>query len=58
MKRLSVLALMAAMLGGCVILPLGYPLHGHEYQEYRGYDDGYRWHRVPGPNWGYGGYHR
>lgn len=59
MKRLLALAVVTAMLGGCVVLPLGYPLHGHAYQEYRGYgyDDGYRWHRAPGPRWGYGGYH-
>jgi hypothetical protein len=61
MKRLLTLGVLIALLGGCAIVPLGYPYHDHEYREYRGYgyDDGYRWHdRGGGPRWGYGDYRR
>ena len=36
MKRLVILALTAALLGGCVVTPVGYG--------YRDHDDGYRHH--------------
>jgi hypothetical protein len=57
MKRLLALALTAAILGGCAILPVGYPVYAHPYHGY-GYD-GYRWHDHfwGGGHWRYGGYH-
>ncbi len=60
MKRLLALVAVAAILGGCAVVPVGYPVHEHVYREYRGYgyDDGYRWHHGYGPRWGYGGYQR
>ena len=58
MKRFLTLALMIAILGGCAIVPIGYPVHEHAYRGY-GYDDGYRWHgHGGGPPWRDGGYHR
>lgn len=57
MKRLLILALLTAILGGCAIVPLGYPVHAHVYRGY-GYDDGYRWHHGDGPRWRYEGYRR
>lgn len=64
MKRLLTLALLVAALGGCAIVPLGYPdghrSHEHRDGNYRGYgmDDGYRWHDHRGGRyWDYGGYH-
>lgn len=61
MKRLPTFVLLISILGGCAVVPVGYPVHGHAYREYRGYayDDGYRWHYYrPGPHWKYGGYRR
>ena len=58
MKRLLGLAVVVALLGGCAIVPLGYPVHERAYHGY-GYD-GDRWH----DHWGggqrgrYGDYHR
>jgi hypothetical protein len=44
MKRFLILACLVAVVGGCVVLPVDAPGHGHrEYHSY-GYDDGYRWH--------------
>ncbi len=57
MKRLLAVAVMTAILGGCAVVPVGYPVHEHAYRGY-GYDDGYRWHHGYGPRWRYGGYHR
>ena len=57
MKRLLAVAVMTAILGGCAVVPVGYPVHEHAYRGY-GYDDGYRWHQGYGPRWRYGGYHR
>lgn len=66
MKRLLTLAFLVAALGGCAIVPLGYPgdgPRGHEhrdwnYREYGG-DDGYRWHdRRGGRAWEHEGYRR
>ena len=60
MKRFLALAVLAVSLGGCAVVPVGYPVHDHAYRPYHGYgyDDGYRWHGAPGPRWRYGGYHR
>ena len=61
MKRFLILALVIAVLGGCAVVPVAYPVHGHAYRDYRGYsyDDGYRWHdHRAGPRWRYGDYHR
>ena len=60
MKRLLALAVLTAILGGCAVVPIGYPVHEHGYREYRGYgyDDGYRWHHGYGHRWEYGGYQR
>jgi hypothetical protein len=45
MKRALVFSLLAALLGGCVVVPYGY----------RDHDDGYRYRRDSYP--GYYGYH-
>ena len=56
MKSLLGLAVVMALLGGCAIVPLGYPVHEHAYHGY----GGDRWH----DHWGggqrgrYGDYHR
>jgi hypothetical protein len=57
MKRLLGLTVVLALLGGCAVVPLGYPVHEHAYHGY-GYNDGYRWHHGGGPRWGYSDYHR
>jgi hypothetical protein len=58
MKRLLGLAVVVALLGGCAVVPVGYPVHERAYHGY-GYNDGYRWHAPGyGPHWRYGGYHR
>ena len=59
MKRFLSFACLIATLGGCAIVPLGYPVHEHGYQEYRGDGyDGNRWHgHGGGQGWRYGGYH-
>jgi len=58
MKRFLSLALLVAILGGCAVVPVGYPVHERVYHGY-GYD-AYRWHDHwgGGPRWRYGGYHR
>lgn len=59
MKRLFALAVMTAIVGGCAVVPVGYPVHAHPYHGY-GYD-GYRWHdhySGGGSHWRYGGYQR
>lgn len=58
MKRFLALGILVAILGGCAVVPVGYPVHEHAYHGY-GYD-GYRWHdhNWNGRGWRYGGYHR
>jgi hypothetical protein len=61
MKRLLAFACLITILGGCAVVPVGYPVHETVYREYPGYgyDDGYRWHgRRGGPRWRYGNYRR
>jgi hypothetical protein len=60
MKRFLILALTIAILGGCAVVPVGYPVHEHAYRDYHGYgyDDGYRWHDGSGPHWRYDAYRR
>lgn len=57
MKRALICSLLAALLGGCVVVPYGYRDHDDGYR-YRGYyrGDGY-YHRDSydyGPRYGYG----
>jgi hypothetical protein len=55
MKRLLMFASLLSILGGCVVLPVGYPEHEHGYRSY-GYNDGYRWHDQGGYRWRNEGY--
>ena len=51
MKRILALALAAALLGGCAVVPVGYGrYHDDGYSRHRHYrDDGYR--RYDGERW-------
>ncbi|HSQ81960.1 MAG TPA: hypothetical protein VLU54_12670 [Casimicrobiaceae bacterium] len=55
MKRALLVSLLAALLGGCVIVPWGYGHHGDEHYRddgHHGWHDGGRWNgyhdRWPG----------
>ena len=47
MKRTLIFSLLAALLGGCVVVPYGY----------RDYDSGYRYHGYYGNRYSYPGYY-
>ena len=58
MKRFLSLACLIALLGGCAVVPVGYPVYDHGHRAYRGEGyDGSRWHgHRGGYGWRYGGY--
>ena len=53
MKRLLILSLLSALLGGCVIVPLGYGHRGDGYSRGDGYYHGDGYYRRDGYR-GYG----
>ena len=53
MKRILILSLLGALLGGCVIMPLGYGYRGHGYYRGDGYYHGDGYYRRDGHR-GYG----
>jgi hypothetical protein len=53
MKRFLILSLLGVLLGGCVIVPLGYGSRGDGYYRGDGYDHGDGYFRRDG-NRGYG----
>ena len=57
MKRFLAFACLIATLGGCAVVPIGYPVYDHGYRHNRSYGyDGDRWHHSDDYRWRYGGY--
>jgi hypothetical protein len=54
MKRILILSLLGALLGGCVVVPLGYGYRGNGYYRGDGYNHGDGYYRRDGyPGYGY-----
>jgi|1186.fasta_scaffold860097_1 hypothetical protein len=55
MKRLVTFGCLIALLGGCAVVPVGYPVYERPHREYHGgyYADGWHGHGYGWRNQGY-----